>query len=112
MRSGGHAAQGLTARLNRPPRSFTEGKTMRTAIQRAPAATIGAPWSSPGLRNLLHAWHAIVRRVDAWSAARARVAADREILANMSDRELLDIGIERGIAHTVAEGRWTRDAWP
>ena len=83
---------------------------MRTGIQ-YPVAAIAAPWS-PALRNLLHAWHAIVRRVDAWSAARARVAGDREILANMSDRELLDIGLERGVARAVAEGRWTRDAWP
>lgn len=75
-----------------------------------PAATI-APWSAT-LRNLIDAWRAIARRIDAWSAARARVASDREILANMSDRELLDIGLERGLARAAAEGRWTRDTWP
>jgi uncharacterized protein YjiS (DUF1127 family) len=75
-----------------------------------PAATI-APWSAT-LRNLIDAWRAIARRIDAWSAARARVASDREILANMSDRELLDIGLERGVARAAAEGRWTRDTWP
>jgi uncharacterized protein YjiS (DUF1127 family) len=85
---------------------------MRTGIQPAPAATIAAPWSPSTLRNALKAWYAIVRRIDRWSATRARVAADREILASMSDRELLDIGIERGTVRAVAEGRWTRDAWP
>lgn len=83
---------------------------MRTGTQTIPAATI-PPWSAT-LRNLIDAWRAIARRIDAWSAARARVAADREILANMSDRELLDIGLERGVARAVAEGRWTRDTWP
>lgn len=75
-----------------------------------PAATI-APWSAT-LRNLIDALRAIARGMDAWSAARARVATDREILANMSDRELLDIGLERGVARAAAEGRWTRDTWP
>ena len=83
---------------------------MRTGTQTIPAATI-APWSAT-LRNLIDALRAIAHRIDAWSAARARVAADHEILANMSDRELLDIGLERGVARAVAEGRWTRDTWP
>ena len=83
---------------------------MRTGTHTIPAATI-APWSAT-LRNLIDALRAVARRIDAWSAARARVAADREILANMSDRELLDIGLERGVARAVAEGRWTRDTWP
>lgn len=82
---------------------------MRT--ETIPAATIAAPWS-PTLRKVIYALHAIARAVDAWSTARARVAADREILAKMSDRELLDIGLERGVARAAAEGRWTRDAWP
>jgi uncharacterized protein YjiS (DUF1127 family) len=84
---------------------------MRTEVQTIPAATIAAPWS-PTLRKVIYVMHAIARRIDAWSAARARVAADREILANMSDRELLDIGLERGVARAAAEGRWTRDARP
>ena len=83
---------------------------MRIETQTIPAATI-AP-SSATLRNLIDALHAIARCIDAWSASRARVAADREILASMSDRELLDIGLERGVARAVAEGRWTRDTWP
>ncbi|MGE5169218.1 MAG: DUF1127 domain-containing protein [Rudaea sp.] len=85
---------------------------MSTGIPPAAAATIAAPGLSSTLQGARNAWLVIVRRIDAWSAARARVAADREILASMSDRELLDIGIERGIARAVAEGKWMRDAWP
>ena len=48
------------------------------------------------------ALRAIARKVDAWLAARRRVAADRAALASMSDRELIDIGLDRAHANAIA----------
>ena len=56
----------------------------------------------PALRTLL-------RRMNAWHRRKRRAAVDREVLANMSDRELIDIGIPRGSVHAVAERAWLRD---
>jgi uncharacterized protein YjiS (DUF1127 family) len=49
------------------------------------------------------------RRIDAWLAARFRAAQDRAALAQMSDRELHDIGISRGSVEPIASGTWLRD---
>jgi uncharacterized protein YjiS (DUF1127 family) len=51
----------------------------------------------------------VARRIDAWLEARERAAADRDILARMSDRELLDIGLDRASAAAVADGSRMRD---
>ena len=52
---------------------------------------------------------ALLQHAEAWHQRRRRAAADREALANMSDRELIVIGIPRGSVHAVAERVWLRD---
>ena len=49
--------------------------------------------------------------LDAWLATRRRLAQDRDDLAAMSDRELLDIGLSRGSTDTGASGGWSRDSF-
>jgi len=44
-----------------------------------------------------------------WLEARRRAAVDRKDLANMSDRELQDIGLPRASIHAAAHGAWQRD---
>ena len=51
------------------------------------------------------------RRLDAWLAARKRAAQDRRDLAEMSDRELTDIGVSRASVDAVASGGWSRDTF-
>lgn len=55
------------------------------------------------------ALYALALRVDAWLVARKRAADDREALASMSDRDLMDIGISRASADAIAGGTWMRD---
>jgi uncharacterized protein YjiS (DUF1127 family) len=49
------------------------------------------------------------RRIEGWLVARRRAADDRVALAQMSDRELADIGVPRASRDAVAGGAWTRD---
>jgi len=67
----------------------------------------------PSLPSLLvegtTALRGFAQRVDAWLAGRKRVAADRDALARMSDRELIDIGVNRASVRFVAEGGRLRD---
>jgi hypothetical protein len=46
------------------------------------------------------------RRMDAWLAARAKARDDAQSLEAMSDRELLDIGIDPARVHPVP---WPKD---
>ena len=62
-------------------------------------------WTS-ALRERLRA---CARRIDAWLETRRRVGRDRALLAGMSDRELRDIGLDRGSVDAVADGRWLRE---
>jgi uncharacterized protein YjiS (DUF1127 family) len=50
------------------------------------------------------------QRVGEWLAGHARKARDREVLAQMSDRELHDIGLGRGLVDYAVSGAWQRDA--
>ncbi len=43
------------------------------------------------------------QRVGAWRTAKKRAAEDREALANMSARQLRDIGISRAVASTLVD---------
>jgi uncharacterized protein YjiS (DUF1127 family) len=52
---------------------------------------------------------AIAAPIDAWVAERRRSARDYRELANMSDRELHDIGVSRASVRAVAEEDWVRD---
>jgi uncharacterized protein YjiS (DUF1127 family) len=51
----------------------------------------------------------LAHRLDGWLAGRAKRAEDREVLAQMSDHELMDIGLAPGYRDHVAAGAWTRD---
>ncbi len=57
------------------------------------------------------ALYALALRIDAWLAHRKHAADDREALAGMSDRDLMDIGISRASVDAIADGAWMRD-WP
>ena len=48
-------------------------------------------------------------RLDSWLAARKRVSDDHDALARMSDRELIDIGLDRGSVNFVGSGGRVRD---
>lgn len=63
--------------------------------------------------SLLEAWRSVQnafattsRRIE----ARRRERADNRALAEMSDRDLHDIGLDRGFVNEVTRGRWVRDA--
>ncbi len=73
------------------------------------AGGVAAPRRTAFLRDAGRALRALLRHAEAWHQRRRRAAADREALANMSDRELIDIGIPRGSMHAVAERAWLRD---
>ena len=47
--------------------------------------------------------------LDRWLAHRRRAAADLDVLASMSDRELADIAVDRSSAAAIAAGAWQRD---
>ena len=48
-------------------------------------------------------------KLDAWLALRRRASLDRDALAIMSDRDLMDIGVSRASVDAVADGAWMRD---
>jgi len=58
------------------------------------------------VRAIAFAW---ARSLGEWRAVRARTARDRAALAEMSERELRDIGVDRGLLDYVASGAWHRD---
>ena len=55
------------------------------------------------------ALHAAAVTFDAWLALRRRAAQDRDALAGMSDRDLMDIGVSRASVDAIADGAWRRD---
>ena len=57
----------------------------------------------------MNTWRHLALAIDSWLAARKRIAEDRDSLARMSDRELVDIGINRASVDFVAHGGGTRD---
>jgi uncharacterized protein YjiS (DUF1127 family) len=65
--------------------------------------------SSSLLVEAMNALHRIAQRVDSWLAARGRLEADRDALASMSDRELIDIGLDRASVDFAAGGGRVRD---
>jgi uncharacterized protein YjiS (DUF1127 family) len=76
---------------------------------RLTAPSVAALRKTPAFGARLSALRALARSVDAWLERRRRVGRDRDTLAGMSDRELLDIGLDRGSVDAVASGRWMRD---
>lgn len=53
----------------------------------------------------MRALRALARCANAWRERRRRTAADRDLLASMSDRELHDIGITRTTLPGMERGR-------
>ena len=82
---------------------------MTMPIQRTTASSITLGPLSAALPEASNALRRVAERFAIWLEARRRVAADRSTLARMSDRELLDLGLDRSSLNAVAEGAWRRD---
>ena len=87
----------------------TTGITMTTSIQPRTATSLPPQSPSSALIDVMNALHGLAQRIDAWLATRERAAQDRDTLARMSDRELLDIGLGRGTLKSIADGARVRD---
>lgn len=74
-----------------------------------PAGAVPPRPLSSVLIQAMNALHAFARRIDSSLAARKRVAADRDALGRMSNRELVDIGLDRASVNFVADGGRVRD---
>jgi len=61
--------------------------------------------------NGVRALRTLAAPADAWLAKRQRAARDYRELADMSDRELHDIGVSRASVRAIADEGWQRD-WP
>jgi uncharacterized protein YjiS (DUF1127 family) len=59
----------------------------------------------------VRALRTLVAPADAWLTKRQRAAKDYRELADMSDRELHDIGVSRASVRAIADEDWQRD-WP
>src|SRR5258708_7840050 len=64
---------------------------------------------SSALAEATRAWRAVVLRIGMSLQEQRRVNVDRDTLATMTDRELLDIGLDRASVNPAAEGSWKRD---
>jgi len=82
---------------------------MTVPIHRTTASSITRGPLSAALAHPTNALRRLAARFAIWFERRRRVAADRSTLARMSDRELLDHGLDRGNLNAVAEGAWRRD---
>lgn len=78
--------------------------TTMTTPMSASAAPIGAPALPAAIARAAQSLRALVSFAEAWTATRRRMADDREALAHMSDRQLLDIGISRATAEAIVDG--------
>jgi uncharacterized protein YjiS (DUF1127 family) len=79
-----------------------------TAATAVPLRTLTSVLPS-SLAEAMNSLREAAQRIEAWLEARRRVTVDRDILARMSDRELLDIGLDRASANVAADGGWKRD---
>ena len=68
------------------------------------ASSVAFPTIHAVAADAMQSLRALLSFVEAWSAARKRVADDREALASMSDRQLIDIGISRATADEIVKG--------
>ena len=68
--------------------------------------------SSGAIHDVLNRVRAVLLRIDAWLRARQRVTRDRGELARMSDRDLLDIGIDPGSVRPTRDHHWLTDPLP
>ena len=80
----------------------------------AESCVAAAPCPARGfsLIDAKRALHACALSVGAWRHAKGGGPADRFLLANMSERELNDIGLTRAAVESVADYRWApRDVY-
>jgi uncharacterized protein YjiS (DUF1127 family) len=84
--------------------------TMNATIARRPDASAPLPIGAVFHASAV-ALRAIAARADAWIAARNKAADDRRLLAGMSERELLDIGLHPGAVPRNGEAGWN-DGFP
>jgi uncharacterized protein YjiS (DUF1127 family) len=73
-------------------------------------------WTLPApitvtFENGVRALRTLMAPADAWLAKHQRAAKDYRELADMSDRELHDIGVSRASVRAIADDGWQRD-WP
>ena len=67
-----------------------------------PRLSFGQDAARKLIRRLVHGW-------TAWRERHRRAADDAATLANMNDRELLDIGLPRASVRAALQRAWLRD---
>ena len=77
---------------------------MMTTTTSSPAAG-----SAPFIADAWRIVRSLAARLNGWLEARQRAFDDGSTLAQLSDRDLHDIGLDRGFVDAVARGRWTRE---
>jgi len=77
-------------------------------IHSLPAPVAPRPLSHV-VTHAANALRGVAQKIDAWIGTRERAAADRDALACMSDRERLDIGLDRAGVYPVECGARVRD---
>ena len=82
---------------------------MTTSIQPRTVGSVPLQRLSSALIDVTRSLRGFAQKIDAWLETRERAAADRDTLARMNDRELHDIGLDRGTLNSVADGAWRRD---
>ena len=82
---------------------------MTTSIQPRTVSSVPLQRLSSALSDVIGSLRGFAQKIDAWLEMRKRAAADRDTLARMNDRELHDIGLDRGTLKSVADGAWRRD---
>ena len=71
--------------------------------------TTTSPASVPVSSEPLRVVRSVLSRVNDWLESRQRAYDDDVALAQLSDRDLHDIGLDRGFVSAVARGRWSWD---
>jgi uncharacterized protein YjiS (DUF1127 family) len=71
--------------------------------------TLSLPRLSCGLDGARNAVRRLARGFTAWRERNRRAAADAATLANMNERELLDIGLPRASVRAALQRAWLRD---
>jgi uncharacterized protein YjiS (DUF1127 family) len=82
---------------------------MTTCIHAPSAKAVSLRAPPPVLTEALNALRRWAQRIDAWLATRKRASQDLDALAKMSDRELIDIGLDRASVNFVGSGGRVRD---
>jgi uncharacterized protein YjiS (DUF1127 family) len=79
--------------------------TTASAVPTRPLTSVFASF----LIESMNVLNGFAQKIDSWLASRKRVAEDLDALASMSDRELVDIGLNRASVNFVGSGGRVRD---